>query len=164
MYIHNLKLCQPLPIQSHLILFHLFPSNSIDYLIAMADNTMQNGVFTHNNVWPHHEPFSSFLFLRYNLNRLLHPKTAAFYLSFPWGAKPLPTLASAPELAWLLPKALQKLEQTLLSSITATKRHLTVLWILRKHTASSVDAPALIPWSKYVWPDWKTRSMSLTRH
>lgn len=38
----------------------------------------------------------------------------------------------------------------------SNKRHLTVLRILRKHTASSVGGPVLIPCSKYMWPDRKT--------
>jgi hypothetical protein len=103
-YVDNLKLRQPLPIQSHLSLFHLIPfhlipSNSIHHLIAMADSAMKNGVFAHNNIWSHHEYFSGLLSLTYNLNRLLLPKTSALYLSFPRGARPLSFLALAPELA-----------------------------------------------------------------
>lgn len=116
--IYNLKFRQPLPIQSHLILLHLIPSNSIDHLIAMADNTIAP---KNDHVLP---PFS------------LRGKTAV-------------VSGAGAEIGLAVTQGFAEARANVVIWYNSNKRHLTVLRILGKHTASSA-----VP----------TRSMSLTRH
>lgn len=71
-----MKFCQPLPIQSHLILPHLILSNSIDNLIAMTDN-----------VWSRHESFSGFAISYIQLEQTIAPKNDRVLPPFSLGDK-----------------------------------------------------------------------------